>query len=85
SIHNHTRIDNYYWLREKTNPEVIAYLEAENQYTEAMMKHTEGLQERLYNEMVGRIQESDRSAPVRDGEYLYYSRTEANKQYSIYC
>ena len=85
TIHGHTRMDDYYWLREKENPEVIAYLEAENAYTEAMMAHTEPLQERLYEEMVGRIQETDQTAPVPVGDYYYYSRTEEGKQYSIYC
>jgi len=85
AIHGHTRMDDFYWLREKENPEVIAYLEAENAYTEAMMAHTEALQERLYREMVGRIQETDQTAPVPIGDYYYYSRTEEGKQYSIYC
>lgn len=85
TIHGHTREDDYYWLREKENPEVIAYLEAENAYTEAMMAHTEPLQERLYQEMVGRIQETDETAPVPIGDYNYYSRTEEGEQYSIYC
>lgn len=85
TIHGHTRIDNYFWLREKENPEVIAYLEAENAYTQAMMAHTADLQETLYQEMVGRIQETDTSAPVAHGGYFYYTRTEAGKQYPIHC
>jgi len=85
TTHNHTRVDNYYWMREKSNPEVIAYLEAENSYTKAMMEHTEPLQKELYREMVGRIQETDSTAPVKDGDYYYYSRTEEGKQYTIYC
>lgn len=85
TIHGHTRVDDYYWLRERDNPQVIAYLEAENAYTEAMMAHTEPLQERLYQEMVGRIQETDQTAPVPIDDYYYYSRTEEGKQYSIYC
>ncbi|MCP4420810.1 MAG: S9 family peptidase [Chloroflexi bacterium] len=84
-LHGHTRTDNYFWLREKENPEVIAYLEAENSYTEAMTAHSEPLQEKLYEEMVGRIQETDSSAPVKRGDYFYYSRTEAGKQYPIHC
>jgi oligopeptidase B len=77
--------DNYYWLREKTNSEVIDYLKAENAYTEAMTSHTQALQEKIYNEMVGRIKETDLSLPVfRDG-YYYYSRDEKGKQYKIYC
>ncbi|MCA9946786.1 MAG: S9 family peptidase, partial [Anaerolineales bacterium] len=85
TLHGHTRIDNYFWLRERENPEVIAYLEAENAYTEKMMAHTKPLQEELYAEMVGRIQETDSSAPVKKGDYFYYDRTEAGKQYKIHC
>jgi oligopeptidase B len=85
TLHGHTRVDPYYWLREKTNPDVIAYLEAENAYTEAMTAHTKPLQEKLYQEMVGRIQETDATAPERRGNYYYYSRTEAGKQYDIHC
>ena len=85
TLHGHTRIDNYYWLREKTNPDVIAHLEAENAYTQAMMAHTTNLQETLYKEMVGRIQETDSTAPYKKRDYYYYSRTEAGKQYKIHC
>jgi oligopeptidase B len=85
SIHGDERIDNYYWLRERENPEVIAYLEAENQYTEAMMKQTESLQTELYKEMLSRIQETDLSVPSRKDNYWYYSRTEEGKNYPIYC
>ncbi|MCO5193261.1 MAG: S9 family peptidase [Anaerolineae bacterium] len=85
TIHNHTRTDNYYWLREKHNPDVIAYLEAENAYTEAMTAHTADLRDKLYAEMVGRIQETDDTVPARKGAYFYYSRTEEGKQYRIYC
>src|SRR5918911_2478609 len=84
-VNGTTLVDNYFWLREKTNPEVMAYLEAENAYTEAVMKPTEALQAKLYKEMVGHINETDRSAPYRDGDYYYYSRTEQGKQYPIYC
>jgi oligopeptidase B len=85
TTHDHTRTDDYYWLREKENPDVIAYLEAENAYTAAMLKETEALQETLYKEMVGRIQETDQTVPVRIDDYYYYSRTEEGKQYPIYC
>lgn len=85
TIHGDTRIDNYYWLREKENPAVIAHLEAENAYTQAMMAHTAVLQQQLYDEMVGRIQETDSSAPVRHGGFYYYTRTEAGLQYAIHC
>jgi oligopeptidase B len=79
------RIDNYFWLRQKTNPEVIKYLEAENAYADAVMKSTEGLQRALYTEMVGHIKETDTNVPYREGNYFYYSRTEKGKQYRIMC
>ena len=79
------RRDDYYWLRERKSPEVRAYLDAENAYTDAFMKETAPLQEKLYGEMLGRIQETDLSVPYRMGDYLYYSRTEEGKQYPIYC
>ena len=85
TIHGHTRVDNYFWLRERENPEVITYLESENAYTEAIMAHTKPLQEELYAELVGRIQETDSSAPIKKGEYFYYDRTEAGQQYKIHC
>lgn len=85
TIHGDTRIDNYYWLRERQNPEVIAYLEAENAYREAMMKNTEGLQEKLYNEIVGRIKQTDQSVPYKKNGYYYYTRYEEGKEYPIYC
>jgi len=83
--HGDIRIDNYYWLRERNNPEVIKYLEAENAYTDAVMAHTEGLQERLYLEMIGRIKENDMSVPVEKNGYFYYTREEEGKQYPVYC
>jgi oligopeptidase B len=85
SIHGQTWTDNYFWLRERNNPEVIAYLEAENAYLAAMMAHTADLQETLYQEMRGRIKETDLTVPYPKGEYLYYDRTEEGKQYPIYC
>jgi oligopeptidase B len=78
-------VDNYFWLREKTNPEVRAYLEAENAYTDAVMKPTEGFQTKLYGEMVGRVKETDVEVPYREGDYFYYVREEAGKQYPIRC
>lgn len=79
------RIDNYYWIRDdaRKNPDVIAYLDAENQYTETLMKPLVPLEEKLFQEMKGRIKETDLSVPERTGNYLYYSRTEAGKQYPI--
>ena len=83
--HGHVRVDNYYWLRERNNPEVIKYLEAENQYTEAMMAHTAALQERLFQEFRTRIKQTDMSVPYRRDGYYYYTRTEEGKEYPIYC
>ncbi len=85
TIHGHRLADDYAWLREKTSPEVIAFLEQENAYTRAVMKPTEELQAKLYAEMVSHIKETDVSVPFRDGAYFYYSRTEQGAQYPIYC
>lgn len=83
--HGATVIDNYYWLREKSNPKVVAYLEAENAYTQAMTADLAPFQDALYKEMLGRLKQTDLTVPVRRGEYLYYSRTEEGKQYPIQC
>jgi oligopeptidase B len=85
TLHGDTRVDDYYWLREKSNSEVIAYLEAENAYTAAVMKPTDGFQERLYGEMLGRIKQTDLTVPYRQDGYVYYTRTEKGKQYPLYC
>ncbi|MBL8823482.1 MAG: S9 family peptidase [Planctomycetia bacterium] len=77
--------DNYFYLREKTNPDVVSYLEKENAYTETMMKSTEALQQKLYKEFLGRIKQTDLSVPSFSNGYWYYSRTEEGKQYSIIC
>src|SRR3954471_6484179 len=82
-INGHKMVDNYYWLREKSNPEVRAYLEKENAYTDSVMKPTESLQKKLYDELLSRIKETDVDVPYRYGDYFYYSRTEAGKQYPI--
>src|SRR5258705_2844799 len=84
-INGHNLTDNYFWLREKTNPEVRAYLEAENAYTDAVMKPTEPFQKKLYDEMLSRVKETDVEVPYREGEYFYYIRTETGKQYPIRC
>ncbi|MGH7314055.1 MAG: S9 family peptidase [Candidatus Rokuibacteriota bacterium] len=84
-VHDEQLLDNYFWLREKADPEVLAYLESENVHTEQVMKPTEPLQEALYREMLARIKEDDASVPYRFGDWLYYSRTEKGKQYPIYC
>jgi oligopeptidase B len=85
TFHGHRLVDNYAWLREKTSPEVIAFLEQENAYTRAVMKPTEELQAALYKEMISHIKETDVSVPFRDGAWFYYSRTEQGAQYPIYC
>ncbi|HEV2034505.1 MAG TPA: oligopeptidase B, partial [Candidatus Dormibacteraeota bacterium] len=83
--HGDRRVDPYYWLREKDNAEVIAYLEAENAYTEAVMAPTATLQEKLYRETVGRVQETDTSAPVFYKGWWTYTRTVEGLDYEIYC
>jgi oligopeptidase B len=85
TYHGHQLMDDYAWLREKNSPEVIAFLEQENAYTRAVMKPTEELQARLYDEMLSHIKETDVSVPFRDKSYFYYSRTEQGAQYPIYC
>jgi oligopeptidase B len=85
TIHGDTRIDNYYWLNQRENPEVIRYLNAENEYTASVMKETEGLQEKIYDEIVGRIDQTDMSVPYLSDGYYYYTRYEEGKEYPIYC
>ena len=85
TLHGHTLVDDYAWLRERESPEVISYLEAENAYTNSVLEPTVELQKTLYAEMVSHIKETDVSVPFRDGEYWYYSRTEEGAQYPIYC
>jgi oligopeptidase B len=77
--------DPYYWLREKSNAEVIKYLEKENAYTAAMTKQLQPFTDALYKEMLGRIKQTDLSVPTRRGIYYYYSRTQEGKQYPIQC
>ncbi len=85
TIHGDTRVDNYYWLNERENPKVIEYLEAENAYKDAILKHTEPLQEKLYDEIIGRIKQTDMSVPYKDNGYYYYTRYEEGGEYPIYC
>jgi oligopeptidase B len=85
TVHGDTRVDPYFWLRDRKDPDTIAYLEAENHYTSARLKHTEGLQEKLYAEMLGRIKQTDLSVPLKRDHYFYYTRTEEGKQYAIQC
>src|SRR5215212_8953147 len=85
NIHGVTLVDDYFWFREKTNPAVLAHLQAEDAYAQAMMKHTAALQEKLYNEMLSHIKQTDTNVPYRYGNYFYYTRTEEGKQYPIFC
>jgi oligopeptidase B len=84
-VHGVKLSDDYFWMRDKKNPEVISYLQAENAYTDAMMKGTAELQERLYKEMLSRIKETDTNVPWPLGGYLYYTRTEQGKQYPVWA
>src|SRR5258708_1867565 len=84
-LHGDRRTEHYGWVRHKENPEVIGYLKAENAYTDAILKPTEPFQEKLYQEMLGRIQQTDLSVPYRLRGYLYFTRTEEGKQYAIHC
>jgi oligopeptidase B len=84
-IHGDRRVDHYAWMREKSDPRVREYLEAENAYADGVMRPTEGFQERLYQEMLGRIQQTDLSVPYLLRGWWYYTRTEEGKQYPIYC
>ena len=85
TVHGTTLSDGYFWMRDKKNPEVISYLQAENAYTAAWMKPTEALQEKLYKEMLSRIKETDANVPYSLDGYLYYSRTEQGKQYATFA
>ncbi|MCK6585294.1 MAG: hypothetical protein L6Q49_19515, partial [Anaerolineales bacterium] len=83
--HGVTRVDDYYWMRDKNDPETMKYLRAESDYLEEVMGHTKPLQEKLFSEMRGRIQETDSTVPEKRGEYFHYERHEAGKQYPIFC
>ncbi len=83
-IHGDRRVDHYAWMKNKKDPRVKAYLEAENAYADAEMRGTEAFQEKLYQEMLGRIQQTDLSVPYKLRGYEYYTRTEEGKQYPIY-
>jgi len=85
AVHGEERIDPYFWLREKSNPDVLNYLKTENAYAEQVLAPTKPLQEKLYTELLSRIKEDDLSVPYRYGDYFYYSRTEKGKQYGIQC
>ena len=84
TIHEHTRTDNYYWLNERENEDVISYLEAENAYKDEMMDHTKDFQDKLFEEMKGRVKEDDQSVPYKDNGYFYITRYEEGSEYPIY-
>jgi len=84
-VYGDRREDDYFWMRDRADPQVAAHLEAENAYADAVMEPAATLQQALYKEMLARIKETDLSVPYRDGRYLYYSRTEEGKQYPILC
>ena len=84
NIHGETLVDEYFWLREKANPSVQTYLKSEDAFAEAAMKHTAALQEKLYNEMISHIKETDQNVPYKNGNYFYFSKTEKGKQYPIF-
>ncbi|GBD31659.1 Dipeptidyl aminopeptidase BI [bacterium HR33] len=83
--HGHLRVDPYYWLRERDNPQVLAYLRAENAYADAIMAHTRPLQERLFQELKERIKQTDQTVPYRLKDYFYYTKFEEGRDYPIYC
>jgi oligopeptidase B len=85
SLFGLTLTDDYAWLRDKENPEVTAYLEAENAYAESVMSPLNGLREDLYQEMLSHVKQTDVSVPFRDGDFWYYTRTEEGQQYAIHC
>ncbi|MGA7305491.1 MAG: S9 family peptidase [Rhodothermales bacterium] len=84
-VNGDTRIDNYYWLRERDNPEVLDYLDAENAYTKAVLAPTDELQDELFQEIKGRIKQDDSTPPYRDRNYYYYTRYNQGDEYPIYC
>ena len=84
-MHGHARVDEYYWLNQRQDPEVIAYLQAENAFTDAVMRPQAALREALYKEMVARMQQSDMSVPYFENGFWYYTRFEKGKDYPVYC
>ncbi len=83
--HGDTRVDDYYWLKDRKNPEVLAYLKAENDYADAALKHTAPLQEKLFTEMKGRVKQDDSSVPFKYGPYYYYKTYKAGNEYPVYA
>ncbi|WP_319481005.1 S9 family peptidase [uncultured Draconibacterium sp.] len=85
TIHGHTRVDNYYWMNERENPEVIAHLEAENAYKDVVMKHTEPLQKKLFEEIKSKIKPENKSVPYKKNGYYYYYKQLPGKEYDVNC
>lgn len=83
--HGHIRIDHYYWLKDRDNPDVLAYLKAENEYADVMMAGSKKFEEHLFEEIKGRIKPSDLSVPYKLDDYFYYTRFEEGKEYPVYC
>lgn len=83
--HGVTRMDDYYWMRDRNDPETMKYLKSESDYLEEVMQHTKPMQERLFSEMKARIQETDSTVPEKRGGFFHYERHEAGKQYPIFC
>ena len=84
-MHGETRVDDYFWMNDRNDANVVAYLEAENTYATAVMKPTDELQARLFEEMAARLEPDDESLPIEDNGYLYYTRFEKGKEYPLYC
>lgn len=85
TAHDHTRTDNYFWLNQREDSEVVEYLEVENTYTDGVMANVKDLQEEIYQEIIGRIKQTDESVPYKNKGYFYYTRFEEGKEYPIYC
>ena len=83
--HGQVRVDNYYWLNDRSNPDVIAYLQQENEYATTQSQHTAGFEGQLFEEIKGRIKPTDLSVPFKQGDYVYYVRYEEGKEYALYC
>ena len=83
--HGEIRVDNYYWLNDRSNPDVIAYLQQENEYAKTQSQHTADFERTLFEEIKGRIKQTDLSVPFKQGDYVYYVRYEEGKEYALYC
>jgi len=83
--HGQVRVDDYYWLNDRTSPDVLAYLQEENDYATALRRHTADLEHALFEEIKGRIKQTDLSVPFKQGDYVYYVRYEEGKEYALYC